>query len=100
LIELLSFTGSTWIDASFTALAAILTALAVHAVGTAMQLRGIASSADAGKNWDLRCRLREELVDFVRREYPQHLPQLRAQAEVGRRRDSPRERASGPDRPG
>jgi small-conductance mechanosensitive channel len=50
----------------------------------AMQLRGIASSADAGKSWDLRCRLREGLVDFVRREYPQHLPRLRAQAEIGR----------------
>ncbi|HYC35383.1 MAG TPA: mechanosensitive ion channel domain-containing protein [Usitatibacter sp.] len=48
----------------------------------AVQLRGIASSADAGRNWDLRCRLREGLLDFLQREYPQHLPRVRAAAEV------------------
>jgi small-conductance mechanosensitive channel len=47
----------------------------------AMQLRGIASAADAGKAWDLRCKLREGLIDFVRRRCPQHLPRLRVEAE-------------------
>jgi small-conductance mechanosensitive channel len=45
-----------------------------------MQLRGLASSIDAGKNWDLRCRLREGIIAFLQREYPQHLPRMRAQA--------------------
>ena len=45
----------------------------------AMQLRGLASSLDAGRNWDLRCKLREGLVAFIRREFPQHLPRTRAE---------------------
>ena len=45
----------------------------------AMQLRGIASSVDAGRGWDLRCRLREDLVAFIQREFPQHLPRSRAE---------------------
>jgi hypothetical protein len=44
-----------------------------------MHLRGIASSVDAGRGWDLRCRLREELVAFIQREFPQHLPRARAE---------------------
>ena len=48
----------------------------------AMQLRGIASSVDAGKNWDLRCRLREGLIDYLRREHGEQLPRLRGQASV------------------
>ena len=68
----------------------------------AMQLRALVSSADASSNWDLRCLVREKLIDFVRREYPAFLPRLRA--EVGRAGrelprgapDPPRAR-SGPD---
>ncbi|HVL75972.1 MAG TPA: mechanosensitive ion channel domain-containing protein [Noviherbaspirillum sp.] len=45
----------------------------------AMQLRVLVSAADAGKAWDLRCRLREGLIDFVQRSYPQYLPRLRAE---------------------
>ncbi|HSN34136.1 MAG TPA: mechanosensitive ion channel domain-containing protein [Ideonella sp.] len=48
----------------------------------AMQLRCLVSSADSSKNWDLRCLVRERLIDLVQREYPQYLPRLRAQAEV------------------
>lgn len=43
----------------------------------AMQLRVLVSSADAGRNFDLRCELREALFDFLRREHPQALPVLR-----------------------
>ncbi len=53
-----------------------------------MQLRGLASSADSGKNWDLRCRLREGLIDWLQREHPESLP--RARAEVGISRASNR----------
>ena len=48
----------------------------------AMQLRGIASSLDAGRSWDLRCRLREALVSFIQREFPQHFPRARAELEM------------------
>jgi small-conductance mechanosensitive channel len=43
----------------------------------AMQLRALVSARDAGKSFDLRCRVREALLAFIAREYPQHLPQLR-----------------------
>ncbi len=48
----------------------------------AIQLRGIASSADAGLNWDLRCKLREGLVDYVQRNHPEQLPRVRATARL------------------
>lgn len=44
----------------------------------AMQLRVLVSAADAGRAWDLRCIVRERLIDFVRREWPQYLPRVRA----------------------
>jgi small-conductance mechanosensitive channel len=44
----------------------------------AMQLRILVSSAASGPNFDLRCELREGLVDFIQREFPQSLPHLRA----------------------
>jgi small-conductance mechanosensitive channel len=48
----------------------------------AMQLRGLASTVDAGKGWDLRCRLREGLIDWLQREHPESLPRTRAEATV------------------
>jgi small-conductance mechanosensitive channel len=45
----------------------------------AMQLRALVTSATSPKNWDLRCFVREQLVGFVQREYPQYLPRLRAE---------------------
>jgi len=44
----------------------------------AMQLRVLVSAGDAGRAWGLRCRLREGLVHFVQRDYPQYLPRIRA----------------------
>lgn len=43
----------------------------------AMQLRALVSAADSARAWDLRCLVRERLVDFMRREWPQFLPRLR-----------------------
>ncbi|MGF6569252.1 Mechanosensitive ion channel [Paraburkholderia fungorum] len=45
----------------------------------AMQLRALVSSLDSGLNWDLRCRVREGLLDFIQRNYPQYLPRARAE---------------------
>lgn len=43
----------------------------------ALQLRVLVSAANSGKNFDLRCRVREGLVTFLAREYPQALPVVR-----------------------
>ena len=57
----------------------------VEAGERSIQLRVLVTSASSGENWDLRCKVREALVDFMQREYPQHLPLMRAElgADVG-----------------
>jgi len=47
----------------------------------AMQLRVLVSSADAGRNFDLRCIVREGLIDFVQRNHSAALPRLRGDIE-------------------
>ncbi|KQP12697.1 mechanosensitive ion channel family protein [Pseudorhodoferax sp. Leaf267] len=44
-----------------------------------MQLRLLATASDSGKAWDLRCFVREGLIAFIAREYPQYLPVTRAE---------------------
>lgn len=56
----------------------------VDAGERAMQVRILISAKDAGQAWDLRCRLREELVHFVQRDYPEFLPRLRAEVAAPR----------------
>lgn len=48
----------------------------------AMQLRALVSAADACRTWDLRCRVREALVGYVQRDYPELLPRVRADIRV------------------
>lgn len=45
----------------------------------AVQLRIMVSARDAGRNWDLRCRVREGMLAFLAREYPESLPTVRIQ---------------------
>ena len=45
-----------------------------------MQLRALVTASNASKAWDLRCEVREALLDFLQREHPQYLPRLRAEA--------------------
>ena len=42
-----------------------------------MQLRALFDAADSGKLWDLRCLVREKLIDFVQSRHPDALPQTR-----------------------
>jgi small-conductance mechanosensitive channel len=49
----------------------------VEAGERAMQLRVLVSAGDAGRCWDLRCRLREGLLDYIQHNYPEYLPRLR-----------------------
>ncbi len=51
----------------------------VEAGERSIQLRLLVSSASSGQNWDLRCKVREALVDLMQREYPRHLPLMRAE---------------------
>jgi small-conductance mechanosensitive channel len=53
----------------------------------AMQLRILVSSAASGPNFELRCELREGLIDFIQREFPQSLPRLRAGLDPSARRE-------------
>ena len=43
-----------------------------------LEIRALASAADASLAWDLRCEIREKLVAFIQRNYPASLPRLRA----------------------
>jgi small-conductance mechanosensitive channel len=53
-----------------------------NATNRAVELRGLASAADASKAWDLRCEIREKLISFVQKNYPASLPRLRADMHV------------------
>ena len=66
----------------------------VEAGEHAMQLRVLVTSSDSSLNWDLRCKVREALVDCMQRDWPEHLPLMRA--EVGERSGAaPASRADG-----
>ncbi|HEX6703131.1 MAG TPA: mechanosensitive ion channel domain-containing protein [Albitalea sp.] len=49
----------------------------------AMQLRILVSSPASGPNFDLRCEVREGLIDFMQRRFPGALPRVRAQVDEG-----------------
>ena len=44
-----------------------------------IEVRALMSAADASLAWDLRCHVREKLIEFVQKNYPQTLPRLRAE---------------------
>ena len=48
-----------------------------EATGGLVRVRALASAADAPTLFDLRCALREGLVDWLRREHPEALPRTR-----------------------
>lgn len=43
-----------------------------------IEVRIIVSARDAGQSWDLRCELREKLISFLQKQYPESLPRIRA----------------------
>lgn len=45
----------------------------------AIQVRFLMSASDSSRLWDLRCAVREGLVTFLQRQYPDHLPRMRAE---------------------
>lgn len=50
-----------------------------NATERTLELRALMSAADAGSAWDLRCHVREKLLAFVQKQYPQCLPKVRAE---------------------
>jgi small-conductance mechanosensitive channel len=43
-----------------------------------VELRVIVSARDAGQAWDLRCEVREKLISYLQKHYPESLPRIRA----------------------
>lgn len=46
-----------------------------------LELRAIVSANNAGHMWELRCYVRENMIRFIRLNYPECLPRLRAELE-------------------
>jgi small-conductance mechanosensitive channel len=44
-----------------------------------LQVRALASARDASAAWDLRCEIREKLIDFIQSNYPGSLPRFRTE---------------------
>ena len=44
-----------------------------------MEVRILVSANNAGRAFDLRCEVREKLIDFIQRRYPSALPKVRAE---------------------
>jgi len=44
-----------------------------------MQIRVLATTADSGKGWDLRCDIREKLIAYIQKNHPNCLPRFRAE---------------------
>jgi len=54
----------------------------VDASDKAMQLRALVSAPDAPQAWDLRCYVREALIEHIQHTTPEYLPQARAIVEA------------------
>ena len=55
-----------------------------------MELRCLVSSPDSGKNFDLRCLVREKMIEFLRTNYPHALPTTRVELqEIARQPEEP-----------
>jgi small-conductance mechanosensitive channel len=48
-----------------------------------MRLRVLATAADSGRAWDLRCEIREKVITYLQKHHPEALPKVRARLESG-----------------
>ncbi len=48
----------------------------------AMQIRALMDASDSSAAWNLRCVVREKLIDFLQQHHPQSLPRLRGEFET------------------
>ena len=49
------------------------------ATANAIQLRALVDARDSNDGWDLRCYVREKLVEFLQKNYPDTLPKVRTE---------------------
>jgi len=54
-----------------------------------VELRALMSAPDASSAWDLRCAVREKLLDFIQKNYPHSLPRIRVELERGNISNNP-----------
>jgi small-conductance mechanosensitive channel len=47
-----------------------------------LELRLLMSAADSGKLWNLRCDMRERIIEFIKNEHPDALPRRRLEASI------------------
>jgi hypothetical protein len=47
-----------------------------------LEIRALASAANASSAWNLRCEVREKLVAFLQKNYPGSLPRIRASVDT------------------
>jgi hypothetical protein len=50
-----------------------------NASDRSVELRALMSAASSPVAWDLRCYVREKLIDFLQKNYPESLPRNRAE---------------------
>ncbi|RPH36370.1 MAG: hypothetical protein EHM91_16120 [Planctomycetota bacterium] len=55
----------------------------VEAGERTMRLRVLASAADSGNAWNLRCEIREKMIAYLQEHHPWALPRIRATLEGG-----------------
>jgi small-conductance mechanosensitive channel len=52
-----------------------------HALATTIELRALVSARNSGEAWDLRCYVREKMIDYLQSTYPGALPKQRLELE-------------------
>lgn len=55
---------------------------ATDATEHTMQIRALMDAKDSNDQWDLRCLVREKLVEFLQKNYPESLPRYRTEMET------------------
>ena len=50
-----------------------------NATDRTVELRALMSAPDAPTAWNLRCEVREKLIEFIQKNYPDGLPKVRAE---------------------
>ncbi len=62
-----------------------------------MQLRALMDARNSGDAWDLRCLVREQLIDFLQKNYPGSLPRYRGEFETKSPNGALPEKEGGPN---
>jgi hypothetical protein len=54
-----------------------------NATDKTVELRALMSAADSPTAWDLRCEVREKLIEFLQKRFPASLPRIRVEMDKG-----------------